>query len=130
MSWHEPYLTLPFESHSKNGGVDCWGLCRKVLAEVRGIVLPSYHERYGASNRHKEVEAAIRAGLAESWVRTDDPKPFDLVIFNLGGKPAHVGLVFEAPKFLHADPQFRVRLDEWDSWEWQPRIEGFYRYAA
>lgn len=127
--WHEPYLGIPFRSHSKRGGVDCWGLCRRVLSEVRGIELPHYHERYRKANDADSVERAIRQGLAESWVLTDSPQPFDLVIFTRGGKACHVGIVFDAPKFLHADPHSAVRLDEWDGFFWEKRIEGFYRHV-
>lgn len=136
----EDFVGLPFADHGRGDGYDCWGLIRAVLLELRGLALPSYGEAYRAASDQAQVAVAIQDGLVRDFVRVDRPQPFDLVIFNIGGKPWHVGLVVAPNQFLHCPeptelPDGRTtggtsRLERLDDRMWHKRIEGYYRHAV
>lgn len=137
MALFSPFIGLPFRDHGRDrSGVDCWGLVRLVLADLRGIVLPDYGQGYSDTGDFDGIGVAIREGLVRDFRRVDKPQPFDLVIFNLAGKPWHVGIVVDRTRFLHCpQPDERgndgtSRLERWKDRMWAKRVEGWYRYAG
>ena len=134
MSW-EKYLGLPFADHSQ-GGLDCWGLVRHILAEECGLVLPTYGEGYRSTADIRGVTKSIKKGLAESFQETDDPRMFDLVIFKKGNIPLHVGLVIGPTQFIHSNPPDErgiggvTRIERFTDALWAPKVVGFYRYVG
>lgn len=131
------FVGLPFRDHGRDrAGADCWGGVRLVLAELRGIVLPDYGDGYRETMDGAGISVAIREGLVRDFQKVDGPQPFDLVIFNLAGKPWHVGLVVGRHRFLHwPQPDGKgnegtSRICRWTDRMWRNRVEGFYRYAG
>lgn len=131
------YVGLPFADKGRTAeGADCWGGVRLVLAELRGIVLPDYGDNYAGNGDADGIGAAILHGLVRDFRKVDEPRPFDLVIFNLCRKPWHVGLVVRPGWFLHwPSPDERgndgtSRCERWTDRKWSNRVEGFYRYAG
>lgn len=124
------FIGVPFADHGRAGGFDCWGLARAVLAACRGLRLPDYGEGYADCGDHDGIAVAIREGLAADFVRVAVPEPFDLVIFNIGGQPRHVGVVVDAGRFLHAPEGQSSRIERLSDRMWARRVEGFYRHAA
>ena len=131
------FVGLPFRDHGRDRtGADCWGGVLMVLAELRGIELPDYGSGYRETMDCDGIGASIRDGLVRDFVRVDKPQPFDLVIFNLAGKPWHVGVVVDACRFLHwPQPDARgndgsSRIARLTDRMWKNRVEGFYRYKG
>ena len=134
MTW-EKYLGLPFSDHSQ-GGLDCWGLCRLILAEECGLHLPTYGEGYQSTADVRGVTKSIKKGLADSFEQVDDPRLFDLVIFKTGNIPLHVGLVIGPTQFIHSNPPDErgiggvTRIERFTDALWAPKVVGFYRYVG
>lgn len=131
------FIGLPFRDHGRErDGCDCWGGVRLVLRELRGIVLPDYGSGYRETMDCDGIGVSIREGLVRDFVRVDKPQPFDLVIFNLAGKPWHVGLVVGPGRFLHwPQPDDKgndgsSRIAHYTDRIWARRVEGFYRHAG
>lgn len=131
------FVGLPFRDHGRGrDGADCWGGVRLVLSELRGIVLPDYGQGYADTGDVDGIGVAIREGLVRDFRKVDKPEPFDLVIFNLAGKPWHVGVMVDALRFLHwPQPDDKgndgtSRICRWKDRMWRKRVEGFYRYAG
>lgn len=130
------FVGLPFADHGRSrDGADCWGGVRLVLAELRGLVLPDYGDGYRETMDSAGISVSIREGLARDFRKVDVPALYDLVIFNLAGKPWHVGLVTgHGDRFLHwPQPDDKgndgtSRVCRWNDPRWNKRIEGFYRY--
>lgn len=122
------FVGVPFADHGRAGGFDCWGLARAALLACRGIRLPDYGDGYRDCADHDGIAVAIREGLAEGWTRVEDPRAFDLVIFNIAGQPRHVGLMVGPTTFLHAPEGQTSRIERVTDPMWRKRIEGFYRY--
>ena len=135
MTW-EKYLGLPFSDHSTNGGVDCFGLVRLILRDECGLELPTYGEGYRSCRDWQGISDSIRKGLSANFDRVDDPRMFDLIVFNIRGKPLHVGMVIGPTQFIHAnEPDERgkggeSRIERFTDSMWNKRIEGFYRYVG
>lgn len=128
-SWIQKYVGLPFETRGRGPtGYDCWGLVQYVYREELGILLPDYSDDYqdeGDKNSISEVFAQERG----KWTRVEDPKPLDCVMFNIYGRPVHIGVVATAEFFLHSPENDLSRLERFGDRIWARRIEGFYRHA-
>lgn len=124
------FVGVPFADHGRGQGVDCWGLARAALKACAGIELPDYGDGYADMADHDGIATSIRNGLAEGWQRVDDPRAFDLVIFNIAGQPRHVGLMVGPSKFLHAPEDGTSRIERIDDRMWAKRIEGYYRHVG
>lgn len=129
------FIGLPFAEHGRGGGYDCWGLAREVLRACAGISLPDYGHTYKSVEDHDAIVVAIHDGLAEGWERVEDGRLYDVVIFNIAGKPTHIGVMLGPTTFLHCpEPSDSgaggtSRIESIDSRLWRNRVEGIYRYT-
>jgi cell wall-associated NlpC family hydrolase len=130
MRWAALYVGIPFVDHGREGGADCWGLVRAVLADVRGVMLPDYGNGYAGTADHEGIEASIREGLVRDFQRVEVPQAFDLVIFNLCNQPRHVGLMVTSWQFLHVPEGQSSRIERIEDRMWAKRVEGFYRHVG
>lgn len=132
------FVGLPFADHGRDAsGSDCWGGVRLVLRELCGLVLPDYGKGYRHTGDCDGIGVAIRDGLVADFDRVERPQPFDLVIFNLAGKPWHVGVVADRTQFLHwPQPDKRSgtggtsRMERFTDRMWRNRVEGYYRHKS
>lgn len=129
------FIGLPYADKGRSReGVDCWGLCRLVLAE-QGIAVPDYAETYTAACDRASASLAVEAGLADGWQRVDTPRPYDLVILNVALRPWHCGVMVSPDRFLHVPPPGRDGrqslscVERIDAPQWSRRIEGYYRHV-
>lgn len=129
------FIGLPFLEHGRTrDGADCWGGARMVLAEA-GINLPDYGGHYENTADYAAIGEAISEGLAGFNLVTE-PKAFDVVIFQLGLRPWHIGVMVDAHRFIHwPQPDAKgndgtSRIERWNEPKWANRVEGFYRYAG
>ena len=102
--WTNDYVGLPWRERGRDReGLDCWGLVRLVLAEQRGIDLPSYAGDYASTEERAEIAALIAgrsSGMVEP-VAAGAERPFDLIQLRDGDAPTHIGLVVAAGDMLH-----------------------------
>lgn len=114
-----PYKNLPYGE----GGVDCYGLVRMVLADA-GIQLPAYNVPEADADRVSMFRDKLRELAAWKPVRV--PRPLDLVVFTAG--ELHIGLVVGRGRYLHASKVLgRSVISRWgDGFASTP---AFYRYA-
>ena len=103
-----PFVGIPY-----SGNKFCRTFAAQVLA-ANGIPMP---------------EVDVTADAPE-WMRVERPQPLDVVVFNLAGKPAHVGVCIGRGRFLHVEEGERSRIEHLSSSLWCSRIEGFYRYQG
>lgn len=127
------YVGIPYLLHgTTREGIDCWGLPRLWYLEQYGIELPSFGDRYG-----RELDAVERAHIAEvvrgessKWqtIRQGHEQRGDLVLFRVAGEEAHLGVVVDAGRFLHARLGTDSCVERYDSPVWARRVAGFYRW--
>lgn len=119
------YIGAEFQPHGREGTYDCYGLIRKVLADEFNIKLPSF-DRY-ETVKDEAVSDLIAEGLKD-WQKINTPQEGDVIIFNVAGRPLHIGLVIEKGKMLHIEKGKNAVIESYTDPHWKPRIEGFYRY--
>ncbi len=138
MNWANAYVGLPWRERGRDRcGCDCWGLVRLVLAEQRGVVLPSFADDYAGTDG-LAVAALIEAnrGLGAP-VAAGSEHPFDLAHCRMPcaghGRARlaawHVGIVTAPGRMLHATQSLGAAAIE--DYREAPRLRhaivGFYR---
>ncbi len=123
----EDLIGVPFKLGARLPGpaVDCYGLVMEVCRR-RGIMLP---DPFTSHVRVMQAKDWILTRLT-GWRRVEQPAAGVVVELVPGaGVPAHVGVLLDARRVLHADPQAGVigsdllRLQEWGL------VRGFYVYG-
>lgn len=128
--WSTDFIGLPYVEFGRDRrGVDCWGLAKLVYAEILGIELPSYIERYTSPEERRELDALIHSVAdGETWARPVRATTFDIVVFRRGHMEAHVGIVVSPGLMLHTSAGDHSRLEHYGSGRWAHRLTGVYRY--
>lgn len=141
----ERYLRLSFAKGGRERpAVDCWGLYRLIVGELRGIWLAEFegHEEPMAIARTAEQEAS-----GGSWLKIapGDERAFDAVLMTglLGegrgtlSAPIHVGCVIEPGRLIDIEETGGVKVRAFRSTstmrarpEVANRVVGIFRPAA
>ena len=119
------YIGLPFQSGGRGPRYDCYGLLRLVYTDRLAIEIP---EHVGYTDTMTPVTAAMIQGGLVDWRRVANPDPWDAVLFNVDGRPNHIGLVIAPGWMLHTTRQKDACVEQYTRPYWRSRIEGFYRY--
>lgn len=105
----------------------CWTFLSKVLKENYGVNIPALAGQENIAAQEKEV--IKQQQLSSDWREVAVPAAGDVILFLLGGKRPHVGIMVSDAAFLHFSEIDRtVKLDLHDSLRWRNRVEGFYRH--
>ena len=125
---YEKYIGLPYANNGRTeDGIDCWGLVRLFYKNELNIDLPSYIDEYdGPYDRN--VAGAINA-YKDNWETTTTPDVGALVLFNVYGEPAHVGVYVGNGKFLHSREGKDSVIESLTGSKWSKRFEGYYNYS-
>lgn len=129
-SWARQFIGLKFGDKGRGPEeFDCWGLVRWIYQKQLQIALPDYL-MYDSVTNDDEVESVIRMGREEGWEKFEKAKPLDVVLFNIYGRPLHVGVVINGDQFVHSPEDDFTRIEYYTARHWARRIEGFYRHEA
>ncbi len=127
-TWINSYVGLPFlDGGRTREGVDCWGLVRLIYDQERCLYLRDYSHDYDSVLSEK-VEELVRQEKGR-WMNVQNPQEFDVVAFNVFGRPTHVGIVVGTGQFLHSPEGDFTRVERFTDRVWKRRVEGFYRYV-
>jgi cell wall-associated NlpC family hydrolase len=132
LSLFDPYVGIPYVDRGRDrAGCDCYGLVRLVLAELRGVELPSFVERYQTEADRAE-RARLIAGELEPWqpVEIGAEQPFDGVLMRAGRLLSHIGLVVAPGRLLHVSEGEDSRIDRYSVPPLSHRVAGFYRFRG
>ena len=124
------YIGLPFKERGRDrSGLDCWGLLRLILQEQFNADLPCHSEDYESTWRSKQVAPLIKVKKDQygQQIVKGREQPGDVALFNILGRPMHVGLVVGEKKMLHIEREQTSCLERYDTGLWRPRLAGFYR---
>jgi len=129
IDWVIPYIGIPYKS--KGGGFDgcdCWGLMRLVYQEQKGIILPDFSGLYDDANDAAQAASTIVSGIP-SFVKSETPAVFDIIILRIMGWDCHCGLYLGEGKMLHSMQGHAAAIEDIDSHKWKDRIGGFFGWA-
>lgn len=130
--WAGHYIGLPFRDHGRDAsGLDCWGLVRLVMAEQRGVALPSFATSYKHSTDTDGISRLI-GQETQNWrpIAAGHEQEGDVIVLRVRGKPMHVGMVLGDRHMLHVEYGVNSTIDRYDRPRWAERICGFYRYIS
>lgn len=126
-AWVANYIGLPYKKYGRDReGLDCWGLCRLVYAEERGLVLDDLSERYLCDTRReffKNVSTAFHSEV-HRWHRVETPQEFDIAAFGHNGFIRHVGVVIDNRIMLHVENNTGACVQRHDTMR---DLHGYYR---
>lgn len=129
-------IDVPFKDKGRDfDGWDCYGLMRCFLKDVHGVDIPSFVDDYKNAGLTKdsrdqlEIVIRQRKEILPQWVKVNEPKKGDGVLFLIGGRPIHMGLMLSRSKFLHTEAKINTVIESINSMIWKKRVEGFYRYV-
>lgn len=124
------YIGLPYQDKGRTfAGVDCYGICFLFLSEELQLQIPSYTDDYRDA-KHKVSVSDAFGQYSKKWQRVSSGWTLgDVVVFNLGGKPLHCGLLINKNDFLHCLEGTQSCLERLNSVTWSSRIEGVYRWT-
>ena len=118
----------PFIGAAYEPPVGCFRLVQRVFEDAYGIQLDDFADSVGQS---REARAArFHYVLAARCVPVDDPQERDVIILNIGGQPAHIGIVIAPGEMLHAYEGGSATIESYRSPRWRARINGFWRYRV
>lgn len=105
----------------RGAGCDCLGLIRGVWADLQGA-LPEVPAYRADSRDQRDLLAAAEARLARCA-----QVPGAIVVFRLGARPRHCGILVAPDRFIHA--QERLGVVEANLTDgWQRRVVGCFAF--
>lgn len=128
-------VRVPFVKRGRSyDGWDCWGLIYVAYRDVLGKTIYDGADQYddtGSTPRSREqLNELFRANMAE-WSRVDGlPRPTDVALFNVAGRPLHVGLMLDQRRMLHCEEKIGTFVERIDGAAWARRLEGIYRHVG
>ena len=121
------YIGLPFKPYGRDrDGVDCWGLVRLFYQEVLQKPLPIYDFAPNSPAASMTI-VAVRDGDA-AWRRVTTPQIGDVAVFDLYGRPSHVGVMLDETHMLHVMEGIDSAIEPVLSTVWAKRLSGVFRY--
>ena len=124
---YDKYIGLPYKDNGRDtAGVDCWGLVCLFYKNEFDIDLPSYTDEY--SGPYDPSVTRVINIYKDKWDNTTTPAEGDVLVFNIYGEPAHVGVYIGNNKFLHSREGKDVVIESLNNVKWIKRLEGIYQY--
>lgn len=119
------YIGLPFEPFGRDeSGLDCWGLVRLFYRNEFNVELPDLNG-YDSVKDHKAISGLVETEKPK-WEKAQ-PEFGHVIVFNMAGRPVHVGVVIDTLRMLHIQTGKNSCLERFTSPRWKNRIEGVYR---
>lgn len=121
------YVGTPYLAHGRSAaGWDCWGCVAHIRREIFGLPSPDGGDLYHALEARDgaKVEALFAAQIATAW-REVPLRPGSVLLFEVFGHAAHVGLALTPREFIHAlegTETAILRLSD----RWAGRLRGIY----
>lgn len=131
MSWSNRYVGIPFKEFGRESvGCDCYGLAVLVYLQELGMQLTSYAGDYVSCEERRELNTLFSDAIEFGpWRKVEGPaRPFDIALFRIGNLAAHCGVVVESDRMLHVQGEDQVKVENYRTGAWQPRLIGHYRH--
>lgn len=138
-AWADGYMRSPFRRRGRDReGCDCFGLCRLVLAEQAGIILPLNDLIDPQDGR--AVSGAVDQE-AQSWIDVPrgQERTFDVVVLRAAfkgddgrsyGGDVHMGIVTRLGYLLHTEERNGPMHVPFSHYSVRNRIRRIYRHKA
>lgn len=125
------YVGIPWKDSGRDGvlGVDCWGFVVYFYKDYFDIELNKY-EGVSSLDTKDCSDFIVNSNTYELFEKVDSPEIGDIIMFNIGGEPLHVGIIVGESLMIHAHEVSGTVVESYENIRWKKRIEGFYRYVS
>lgn len=127
VNWKK-YCNIPWEYEGREyPNLDCWGLIRYFYKEEFDIELPALVGVHSSSDLDGVDQLVEKSGISYNHplVQTDNPRPGDVILFNILGHPIHVGIYVDSTRFLHTG-QGATSSVVVSFRNWKKRVDSYY----
>lgn len=126
--WTERYVGIPYLALGRGfDGVDCYGLARLILDQECGVRIPAYADADPCVLERAELARLIDEGRGSVWHRAEAIRPFDLLLFRMGGQDSHIGVAIDPRMMIHAHRD-QAKVARLDDPAWRSRLVGAWRH--
>ncbi len=132
MNWAARYIGIPFLRLGRSvAGVDCYGLHWLIEWEQNGRELPRWDGSDFDPKNPAMIARLFDLGRSD-YTQVERANPMDVVLLNIHGLPAHMGVMVDRRTMIHAcDGHGAVRSAEIGGHEWPAhKVAGIYRLKA
>lgn len=132
-SWLDRYVGLPWKIGGREfeGGIDCWGLVRLVLAREAGVHLPAWVDGRDALSPSLRNRGKAFSEHLVDFERVPDgrERPLDIATLFISRCLWHVGILVERPHLvLHIENEGGSGVEDWSLRpDFSRQFGGFYR---
>lgn len=119
-------IGIPYENS------DCLGLAKIFYRKILNIDLLLWFDYQnkldGLNSKHWAIESEKMVNENKRFFKkTTQPEFGDLILINLFGHAAHIGIFLNSKEMLHTNKQIGSHVDRINKWE--KSIRGFYKYV-
>ena len=129
--WARKYIGTPFQVMGRSfSNVDCYGLHWLIEKTEAGIEMPTFDFKFDC--RKKEQINTLLMPRKSLWRRIEKPQSRCVVLINIMGVSAHMGVMAGVGVMIHADDDHgKVLAEPIPSPVYPPSvIEGYYVYVG
>lgn len=112
-------IGIPYEKE------DCWGVAVRFYDLEMGMELKRYYDK--APNDREVANKLIYSSMGD-FEKVTSPRFGDIVLINLYGIEAHIGIFINEQQLLHTQERTGCILDRMD--KWKRLVVGYYRVKA
>lgn len=116
------YIGVPYYTF------DCWDITKLFYLEILDIdfgLMLDYGTPANDKTYRKKISKVIEMQKSK-FVKVDTLEFGDIILFNILGITAHVGVYIGDKKFLHSIREVGCAVESLKKWE--RKIEGYYRW--
>jgi cell wall-associated NlpC family hydrolase len=122
------FIGIPYQDKGRTfQAFDCWGCVYLFYKEMLRINIPALADDYDSGLDGKAVAHCVAENQAH-WIEVDTPEYGDVLVFNVLGWPAHVGVYLGDGDFLHAFKGADSCIERLDAITWNRRHARTYRW--
>lgn len=124
------YINKPWKLHGKLDSYDCWTLVVDIYKTELNIDVEFNDNYHVQMNQRSKDIGNIISSLKGKFINinNNDIKPYDIILFNIGKYPVHVGMVIDNKYMIHSTKHTGSIIERHTKNKWKTRIEGYYRW--
>jgi len=104
---------------------NCWDLIQKLYQELYDLRV---HQCYGNKVPSKEERQDLIRTEKGQFIKTENPKPGDIMLIRILGIECHIGMYLGSKKFIHSMQGNGVVIDSIS--RYATRVNGYYRHRS
>lgn len=129
------YIGIPFvrsgRDIQRDKGLDCYGLACLYYRNEFNIYLPDHTHINTSEHSYQEcANSMIQQSTYEDFQQVSTLKKGDLLLYNVGGFPSHIGIYIGDDLMLHTNERSGSVIEHYRSIKWKNKFQSGYRHKS